>query len=73
VVELTYLNIAANRRSGHNLDNSGENVMYVSPGMKSTMQSFIIEGLLQIPVWQDQKGSQLERGVRIIVGTRIMF
>ncbi|MHC4343872.1 MAG: transporter, partial [Planctomycetota bacterium] len=73
VVELTYLNIAANRRNGHNLDNSGEDVIYVSPGMKATIQSFIIEGLLQIPVWQDQKGNQLERGVRIIVGTRVMF
>jgi hypothetical protein len=48
-------------------------VLYISPGIKFTKSSFILEGLLQIPVWQDQKGALLERGAGAIVGVRFMF
>ena len=73
VLEFSYLNIAPDRRNGRNLSNTGENVVYVSPGLKFTRESFIIEALLQIPVWQDQKGSLPERGIGVIVGTRFLF
>ncbi len=73
VLEFSYLNIDPDRRHGSNLDNTGENVIYISPGLKLTWESFIIEALLQIPVWQDQKGTMPERGVGIIIGTRFMF
>lgn len=73
VLELSYRNIAPDRRNDRNLPDTGENVVYVSPGLKFTRGSFIMEALLQIPVWQDQKGSMLERGVGVIVGTRFLF
>ena len=48
-------------------------LFFISPGLKFTKSSFILEVLLQFPVWQDQEGSQLEQGTRLIVGTRFMF
>lgn len=73
VLELSYRNIAPDRRDDRNLPNTGENIIYLSPGLKFTMETFIIEALLQFPIWQDQKGTLLERGVGIIVGTRFLF
>jgi len=73
VLELSYINVAPDRKHDRNLANTGENVIYLSPGFKYTQENFIFEALLQIPVWQDQKGTLLERGVAFIVGTRIMF
>jgi hypothetical protein len=73
VLELSYKNILSDRLHGRDLPHTGESVLYLSPGIKFTVSSFILEALIQIPVWQDQKGSQLGRGTGIIVGTRFMF
>lgn len=73
VLELSYKNILSDRLHGRDLPNTGESVFYLSPGIKFTVSSFILEALMQIPVWQDQEGSQLKQGTRIIVGTRFMF
>jgi hypothetical protein len=82
VLEVSYKNISPDERYGHNVSNTGESVLYISPGIKFTKSSFILEGLkssfileglLQIPVWQDQKGMLLERGAGAIVGVRFMF
>jgi hypothetical protein len=73
VVEFSYKNLSADKRSGHDVANTGESLFFISPGVKYTKSSFILEALLQIPTWQDQKGVQLEQGTRFIVGTRVMF
>ena len=73
VLELSYKNIRPDRLSGRDVLNTGESVLYLSPGIKFTKSSFILEALLQFPVWQDQEGSQLKQGTRLIVGTRFMF
>jgi hypothetical protein len=73
VLEFNYKHILRDRLSGHNLSNTGESLFFVSPGLKFTKSSFILEALVQFPVWQDQEGSQLEQGTRFIVGTRFMF
>jgi hypothetical protein len=73
VLELSYKNIRADRASGSQVANTGESVFYISPGIKFTQSSFILEALVQLPAWQDQKGSQLERGTTLIVGARWMF
>lgn len=73
VLEVSYKNISPDRRYGHDVSNTGESVLYISPGVKFTKSSFILEGLLQLPVWQDQKGTLLERGFGVIVGVRFMF
>ena len=73
VLELNYKNISRDRLSGRNVSDTGESLLFVSPGIKFTKSSFILEALLQIPVWQDQEGSLLERGIGFIVGTRFLF
>lgn len=73
VLELSYKNILSDRLHGRDLPNTGESVLYLSPGIKLTVSSFILEALLQFPVWQDQEGTQLKQGTRLIIGTRFMF
>ena len=73
VLEFNYEHTLPNRLSGHDVSNTGESLSFVSPGIKFTKSSFILEALLQLPVWQDQEGSQLKQGTRLIVGTRVMF
>jgi hypothetical protein len=53
--------------------NTGESFFFLSPGVKYTHSSFILEALIQFPVWQDQKGLQLERDTSGLVGMRYMF
>lgn len=73
VLELSYVNIWPDQLRGHDVTNTGEHVLYISPGLKFTKSSFIVEVLLQIPVNQSQRGTQLERGPRLLLGTRWMF
>ncbi len=73
VLELSYKNISSDRLQGYNVSNTGESVLYLSPGIKFTKSSFILEALAQIPVRQEQEGFQLKRSISIIVGTRFMF
>ncbi len=73
VLEFNYKHILPDRLSGHDVSNTGESLFFISPGIKFTKSSLILEALLQIPVWQNQKGSQLKEGTRLIVGTRFMF
>lgn len=73
VLEVSYKNIWPDQLRGDNVANTGDFVLYLSPGIKFTKSSFILEALLQIPVWQEQKGSQLKRGIGGLVGTRFMF
>jgi hypothetical protein len=73
VLELSYRDAAADKLFGERLANSGEEVLYLSPGVKYTRSSLILEALVQVPVWQDQNGTQLERGTGFLVGLRKMF
>ncbi|MHC4374891.1 MAG: transporter [Planctomycetota bacterium] len=73
VLELNFKHFSNDNLSGHSVSNTGESLFFVSPGMKFTKSSFILEALVQFPVWQDQEGSQLEQGMRFILGTRFLF
>jgi len=73
VLEFSYRHVSPDDLSGHDVSNTGESLFFISPGVKFTKLSFILEALVQIPTWQDQKGSQLEQGARFILGARYMF
>lgn len=73
VLEFNYKHIFPDRLSGHDVSNTGESLFFISPGFKFTMSSFILEILLQFPVWQDQEGSQPKQETRLIIGNRFMF
>jgi hypothetical protein len=72
VIELTYQDISSDVKNGTSMANSGESVVMLSPGLKVTRSSLILEGLLQIPIWQDQNGLQTERAPGFIIGFRLM-
>ena len=73
VLELSYRDAAADQLLGQPAANSGEQVVYLSPGMKFTRSSLILEALVQVPVWQDQNGAQVERGTGFLLGLRKLF
>lgn len=73
VLELSYKNIQPDYLDGHDVSNTGESVLYLSPGVKFSTELLILEALLQFPVWQHQEGSQPERHLGILVGSRFMF
>lgn len=73
VLELTYKKIWPDQLDNHDVTNTGESVLYLSPGVQFIVGSFIMEALFQVPVWQHQKGSQLERSAGILIGTRFLF
>jgi len=73
LVELSYRSVGEDKLSGIAAPNTGESVWLISPGVKLTMSSFIIEALVQFPVSQNQKGMQPERDTGFILGIRYMF
>ncbi len=73
VLELNYKYISSDRLKEQDMANMGESLVYLSPGIKFSTSSFILEALVQIPVWQYQKGSQLKQDVGILAGIRFMF
>ena len=73
VFELNYKQIGVDQQGGQDISNTGNSILYLSPGIKFSTSSTIIEALLQVPAWQDQEGSQLERNIGILIGVRFMF
>lgn len=73
VLEASYRRILPSSANGTDMPDTGESVIYVSPGIKFTMSALILEALAQIPVWQHHEGRQLERGITLIAGARLMF
>ncbi len=73
VLETSYTHSNPNWTTTGRVADSGEDAVLVSPGIKIAYQSFILEMLLQIPAYQRQRGSQLEREVGGILGVRYMF
>ncbi len=73
VLELSYRNAARDELSGQPFVNSGEELLYLSPGIKYTRSSLILEALVQFPVWQDQNGAQVDRGTGFLLGLRKLF
>lgn len=73
MVEFSYNYIQEDRLDGVNKSNTGESVLYISPGIKWTISSLIIEALAQIPITQKQNGNMLKRDTTARLGFRYMF
>ena len=72
VIEFSYLRISSDSKDGNTIANTGESILLLSPGIKVTLSSIILESLLQFPLWQNQLGQQTERAPSFLVGIRIM-
>lgn len=73
VLEISYRYISFDRAEGVNIENTGESIFYVSPGIKFLSASIVLEALIQIPVTQDRKGNQIERNSTLLFGVRYLF
>lgn len=73
VVEFTYRNSTEIEINGIKDTDSGESIVQLSPGLKFTHNSTILEFLINIPAWQKQNGSQPEWKLTGLFGIRYMF
>ena len=73
VIEVSYRDLSPDRLNLQDIENSGESLLFFSPGMKVTLSSFILEALVQIPVVQNRNGVQIERNATWLFGMRYMF
>ena len=66
--------MARSAQDGAVLPNSGGHVAYLSPGVQwVVLPQLLIEGSVQIPVFQDHNGTQPDFGVRPAFGARLLF
>ncbi len=73
VLESSYRKLFADDDDdGVTVSNTGESHFLVAPGLKLTRGSFVLEGLVQFPVWQEHEGSQTERSTSVLLGIRLM-
>jgi len=73
VLEFGWKDEASTTFDGSNEPNTGESIFTIAPGLKYTRGGLIFEGLVRIPVSQDQNGMQLEMGNMYLLGVRYMF
>lgn len=73
VLELTYAHIQRAQVDGHDAPNTGERLLTIAPGIKFARQSFMLEALIQLPVYQRQNGTQLEQEIAALAGLRYLF
>lgn len=73
VLELTWQHTDPASLDGADLPDSGEDVFSLAPGLKYTRGDLILEGLVRVPVAQDQNGMQTEMKAMYLVGVRRMF
>ena len=73
VLEFSFLKLTRDHMNGLDIADTGESVLLLSPGIKLVVSSFVLESLLQVPVWQKQEGLQLKRTAGLLFGIRWMF
>ncbi len=62
-----------NRASGSIADNSGGTRLFLSPSAQYIARRFVVEGAVQVPVFQDLKGNALETEIQLTLGGQINF
>ena len=53
--------------------NDTESVVFISPGLKYTYGSMILESIVQVPIWENIPVTSLERDTRWRIGLRLMY
>lgn len=73
VLELNYDYTTAAQLEGDNVHDTGGSVFYVSPGLKYTIPSLVVEGLIRVPASWDQNGIQSDPALVLLAGIRLLF
>jgi hypothetical protein len=61
------------RTDGSTVAASGGNVLFLSPGAQFITSRFILEASVQVPIWQDLNGAQLEDDFTAVLSVRVPF
>ncbi len=56
---------------GKTIDDSGGNILFLSPGIQFATKRFILEASVQLPVIQDLRGNQVETDFVVTGGFRV--
>jgi len=62
-----------NRNESGSVDASGGNTIYLSPGLQVASKRFVAETSVQLPVFQDLNGTQVETDYVMIASLRVTF
>jgi hypothetical protein len=73
VLERNYMHVFPDKLNDQEQINSGETVVFLSPGFKLTTTKIVFEALLQPIFSQRQNGMQLKRNTGIILGLRFLL
>ena len=73
VLELNGRWAGKTRADGSPVADSGGNLLLLSPGVQFITKRFIIEASVQVPIWQDPNGSQIEDDFTAVLSARIPF
>lgn len=73
VLEINYLNKYADFHQNDISLNNNESVLFISPGIKFTKSSFIIESLYKIPVYEVSGSATMLWDTNALIGIRYLF
>jgi hypothetical protein len=73
VLELNFEDARAARLDEDDVENTGGTVLHISPGVKYTTPSVILEALVRLPASWDLNGMQPDPGLGVLLGVRLLF
>jgi hypothetical protein len=73
VLELNGRWTGKTRTDGSTVGASGGSIIFLSPGAQFIAKRVIVEASVQLPVWQDLNGPQLENDFTAVLSVRIPF
>ena len=71
VAELNGIFSQKSESNGKTIDNSGGNVLFLSPGIQFATKRYILEASIQLPVIQDLNSNQVEKDFVLTAGFRV--
>ena len=73
VLELNGRWTGKTRMDGSTVEASGGNILFLAPGAQFITKRVIVEASVQVPIWQDLNGPQLEDDFTAVLSVRIPF
>jgi hypothetical protein len=71
VAEANGISSQKGKLNGKTIDDSGGNILFLSPGIQFATKRFILEASIQLPVIQDLRGNQVETDFVLTGGFRV--
>ena len=72
-VELNGKHVEKHRLGGKKVENSGGDILFIAPGLQMLINTVVVEGSIQLPIFQDLNGTQPETDYSVLFGLRYLF